>query len=147
MLGEAVGGLSAFKTMFDMTKALKDIHDVAIRDRAVIELQKEILSAQTQQAALIERIGQLEKEVAGFETWNAEKQRYELKDFGGETFAYALKPDAAKGEPPHRICPACYQNRHKSILQNQGGIFSGRSKMRCVVCEKDFFLGQYVSRS
>jgi hypothetical protein len=36
---------------------------------------------------------------------------------GGNSFAYALKANAARGEPAHRICPNCYENRIKSILQ------------------------------
>ena len=52
MVGEAIAGLSAVKTAFDMAKALQNIHDTVARDRAVIELQKEILSAQVAQAAL-----------------------------------------------------------------------------------------------
>lgn len=55
--------------------------------------------------------------MAGFEKWEAEKQRYKLTDFGGGTFAYLLKPEAASGEPPHRICAHCYQRDEKSILQ------------------------------
>ena len=35
---EVYAGLSAIKSAFDMTKGLKDIHDVTLRDRAVIEL-------------------------------------------------------------------------------------------------------------
>jgi len=51
---------------------LQKIHDVTARDRAVIELQKEILTAQAAQATLIETIGDLKKRVAEFETWATE---------------------------------------------------------------------------
>jgi hypothetical protein len=117
MVGEALAGLSAIKTAFDMAQGLQKIHDTVARDRAIIELQKEILAAQQAQSTLIERVGHLEKEVARFETWNAEKQRYKLTDFGGGTFAYLLKPEMADGEPQHRICATCYQKSRKSILQ------------------------------
>ena len=66
---ETIAGLSAIKTAFDMTKALKDINDAAIRNAAVIELQEKILAAQAAQFALVERVGELEKEVTRFETW------------------------------------------------------------------------------
>jgi hypothetical protein len=52
---ETIAGLSAIKTAFDMTKALKDINDAAIRNAAVIELQEKILSARDAQTALFAR--------------------------------------------------------------------------------------------
>ncbi len=144
MVGEFFAGLGAFKTMMDMTKAVQDAHDVATRDRAVIELQKEILSAQMAQAGLIERVGNLEKEVAGFETWAAEKKRYQLKDFGGGTFAHALKPEEANGEPPHKICTACYNKGHKSVLQFSHRGADKREYHVCPTCKDNVALGVIV---
>jgi hypothetical protein len=118
MVAEVYAGLAAFKTMFDMAKALKDINDAAIRNGAVIALQEQILSAQAQQATLIDRIRELEEEVARFETWNAEKRRYELKELRDRLIAYSVKEEARGTEPPHSICPDCYQQGVKSILQH-----------------------------
>lgn len=84
MVAEVFAGISAFKTMLDMAKALKDISDATHRNAAVIELQEQILAAQAQQSTLIERIRALEAEMATLQTWDAEKQRYELK----QTTAY-----------------------------------------------------------
>jgi len=117
MAAEVIAGLGALKTAFDLAKGLKDIDNAARRNAAVIELQERLLTAQAAQSALLERVSELEKEVARFETWEAEKQRYKLTDYGGRTFAYALKQEEAKGEPPHRICAHCYQEGHRSILQ------------------------------
>jgi hypothetical protein len=117
MVAEVFAGLSAIKTAFDIAKGLKDIDTAASRNAAVIELQEKILAAREAQTALLDRIGELEKEMARFETWEAEKKRYKLTDFGAGTFAYSLKPEEANGEPPHRICAACYQKNRKSILQ------------------------------
>jgi len=117
MVGEVLAGLSAIKNAFDIAKGLKDIDDAARRNAAVIELQEKILAAQQAQVALVERIGELEKEVARFETWETQKKRYKLTDYGGGTFAYALKPEEAQGEPPHRICANCYESGHRAVLQ------------------------------
>ena len=87
MVGEAFARLSALKTAFDLAKGLKDIDDTARRNTAVIELQEKLLIAQSAQAELLERIRTLEEKVANFETWDTEKQRYELKPFGN-AFAY-----------------------------------------------------------
>jgi len=110
-------GLNAFKTMFDMAKALKDMDNTATRNAAVIDLQGQILAAQSAQTSLVSRVGELEEEVRGFEKWDAEKSRYELKDIGSGIMAYVLKDNADPPEPAHHLCPDCYQSRIKSILQ------------------------------
>jgi Zn finger protein HypA/HybF involved in hydrogenase expression len=113
---ETIAGLSAIKTAFDMTKALKDINDAAIRNAAVIELQEKILSAREAQTALLGRISELEIEVATFEKWEAEKENYQLATIYAETLAYARKP-SADSVPHHFICANCYEDRKKRILQ------------------------------
>jgi hypothetical protein len=100
-----------------MTKALKDINDTAIRNAAVIELQEKILSVRDAQTALLDRVSHLEKEVAGFEKWEAEKEEYELQEIFARTFAYSIKEIARGTRPPHLICANCYEGRKKSILQ------------------------------
>lgn len=115
MVGEAFAGLSAIKTAFDIAKGLKDIVDTTRRNAAIIELQEKLLVAQAMQSDLTERVRELEEKVASFETWNAEKQRYELKPFGSG-FAYVLKPEAQGGEPAHQLCPNCYTRGKKLFL-------------------------------
>ena len=143
MVSEIITGLGAFKTMLDMAKGLKDMNDASVRNRAVIELQEKILAAREQQSALAERVSELEKEVASYETWDAEKQRYELTDFGSGTFAYLLKPDMSSGEPEHRLCAACYQKGHKSILQFRNQTATRQGKYACPTCNTDVLLGEY----
>jgi hypothetical protein len=78
------------------------------RIAAIIELQEKIITAQLAQSELVDRLHALQEKAARFETWKAEKKRYELTDFGAGTFAYLLKPEAANGEPTHRICARCF---------------------------------------
>jgi len=78
VVAETIAGLGAVKTAFGMAKALQGIHDTVARDRAVIELQKEILVALSAQSALVESEGALKKEVADLKAWGADKQRYKL---------------------------------------------------------------------
>lgn len=91
MVAEVYAGLSAFKAMFDLAKGLKDINDATIRNAAFIELQEKILGAQEAQTSLIQRIGELEKEVADSKSWEAQKQRYQLKRYDPGVFFYVLK--------------------------------------------------------
>lgn len=91
MISEAMMGVSAFKAALDITKGLKDIDDRTRRNEAVIELQEKILGAQTSQAALVQQVGELEKEVAALKAWDADKQRYKLVELKPGVLAYAPK--------------------------------------------------------
>jgi len=141
MVGEVFASLGAFKTMMDMAKALKDINDATIRNGAVIELQEKILAARNSQEALLKRISDLEKEVARFETWETEKQRYVLTEIGTGVFAYVLKQSMGGTEPVHCICSQCYERDEKSILQKTGNTY-GSVTMRCPKCKTEFFASE-----
>lgn len=119
VVAEAMMGVSAFKAAMDITKGIKDIDDRTRRNEAVIELQEKILGAQAAQAALVERIGDLEKEVTRLKAWDAEKQRYKLDQLRPGVVAYSPKEELANGEPPHQLCAACYDAGFKSFLKQE----------------------------
>ncbi len=124
MVAEVFAGIGAFKAMFDMARALEDINDAATRNAAVIELQGQILSAQMEQAKL--------------EKWDAEKQKYELKQISGlGAFAYMLKLEARGTEPLHWLCTQCYENRKKSVVQIFGEM-GADSIYKCPGCTAVF---------
>jgi len=120
MVGEIFAGLSALNAALNSAKALKDINDAAIRNTAVIELQEKILTAREAQSQLLDRIRELEEKVAGFEKWDAEKDKYELKSLGGIALAMMLKPSARNSQPPHWVCTHCYGNGKAVIMQHHG---------------------------
>src|SRR5690242_16345846 len=105
--------LSAIATVLTSLKTAKDIAEtmIGLRDAAafqgkMVEFQSKIIDAnnaafaiQEERAAMLSRIRDLEKQVADFERWETEKQRYELKGLGYGSFAYMLKPDARGAEP------------------------------------------------
>jgi hypothetical protein len=139
MVGEALAGLSALKTAFDIAKGLKDLDDAVRRNAAVIELQEKILAAQQAQAALIEQVGELEKEVTGLKAWDAEKQRYKLTEVRPGMMTYTLKEGMEKGEPAHHLCASCYNEGHKSIMQRETR-FPGRHEVLvCHRCGSDLY--------
>jgi hypothetical protein len=119
VVSEAMMGVSAFKAAMDITKALKDIDDRTRRNEAVIELQEKILGAQSAQAALIQQVSDLEKQVTALKAWDADKQRYRLIDMESGALAYAPKEGMENGEPKHHLCASCYQVGFKSFLKQE----------------------------
>jgi superfamily II helicase len=142
------GMIQSFKTMTDLGKALLGMRDAALIREKVIELNGEILSAQAgalatqaDQAALLKHVHELEKEVTDLKAWNAEKQKYELTKASpyADVFAYVLKDDSGSSEPHHYICPKCYEDRIKSILQKETRIPLAEVLV-CARCGADIYL-------
>jgi hypothetical protein len=143
VIAETISGLHAVKTAFDIAKGLKDIDDATRRNAAVIELQEKILTAQTAQSALVEKVGDLEKEVAGLKAWDADKQRYELKQLTMGFFAYIPKEGMERGEPIHALCANCYQRGVKSLLQSNGEPQIFKHAWVCHACKTSNKNGYY----
>jgi hypothetical protein len=134
------GAMSSLNAAVNITKAMKDLKDWSTVQTQVIELQRTILEAQSglfsandERTSLIEKIREAEKRIADLETWNTEKQRYQLTDIGDGNFAYALKESVSNGEPPHYLCTACYQNSKKAILHHLA-TGSGMHVLTCPSC-------------
>jgi Zn finger protein HypA/HybF involved in hydrogenase expression len=140
MAVDLIAGLGIFKSLYDSAKALKDINDAAIRNGAIIELQEKIVAAREAQATLLERIRELEKEVADFKTWDTEKQKYEMKVLSPEAIVYSLKTQIPGAEPAHYICANCYEDGKKSFLQRKPANriatehFGEKDKLICPRC-------------
>jgi hypothetical protein len=92
------------------------------------------LEAQQAQLAQLEEIAALKAEIKKLTDWEAEKQRYELKGVGHGVFAYMNKPTVRGAEPPHWLCPTCFENGKKSYLQFSTQMAGGGSVYRCKGC-------------
>jgi hypothetical protein len=134
MVGEVFAGISAFNGLLNAAKALREMDNAMVRNSAVIDLQGKILAAQEEYADMLGKVRELETKLAAFENWETEKQRYELKDHGeNAVLAYALKAGVEPPEQPHSICPDCYQQRKRSILQTETRYHNGQSI--CLSCQ------------
>src|ERR1700689_3865299 len=89
------------------------------------------VAAQTREAALLDRERDLEEKGRSFETWNAEKNRYEFKALRPSVFAYMLKPSERSSEPPHWLCANCYENRKKAVFQWTGRVAQAYRVYQC----------------
>lgn len=147
-LGLVTALVGNLKTAIDIGKTVKEINDISqVRDK-VIEMQELILSAQssamTAQTQLFEVLhenSELRKAVAAVDEWKSTAARYKLVDYGAGTFAYELRPEAANGEPSHRLCPVCFEQRRRSLLQFQGRTASAQDFYKCSPCGQDYFFG------
>ena len=115
-ISQAAAALSSLQALVELGKAASNVRDQGAFLAQSNELQAqiagllgEIVAGHQKNSSLQVEIESLKRKLSDLEDWEKEKLRYELIDFGGETFAYRLKADAANGEPPHRLCPDCFQ--------------------------------------
>jgi hypothetical protein len=118
------------------------LRDAAAFQGKLIEFQSKIIdannaafSAQDERTTLLERIHELEKEVADFKAWEAEKQRYQLVALAPNVVAYAIKEAVRGTEPQHLICANCYNSGKKSFL-NQTAQGSRIDIFHCNSCDE-----------
>ena len=109
----------------------------------ILAAQSSALAAQSDQFTLLEQIRELKAEMAKLEAWNAQKQRYGLKEIVPGSFAYVLKRSEAKGEPAHAVCAACYERGAKSILQDNNDPLIDKHLLECPSCRATVKLRGY----
>ena len=142
MMAEVYGGLAGLKVAFDLVKGLKDINDATIRNATLMELQGRILEAQQEQSTLLQHLTELKDELKGLRDWEAEKQRYQLKELPPGILVYALKEQFMAEEPSHSLCPTCYQKGKKSLLHsNEPG--NGIHRLTCYECKTQLRVGHF----
>ena len=141
------GSLTSLKTAFDIAKGLHNLKrqgeiNSAIRDiqSALMDAQTRALDAQANQAALIQEINKLKADIARFEAWDREKERYELYHPATGITTYALKETMNDGEEPMQICANCYQDHQASILQSIKFDRGRAHALTCPRCGQDYYV-------
>ena len=142
-LQAAAAAVGSLRAAFDLTKTMLDIAGSVKVQAKVIELQREILSAQSSamsaqnaQAALLERIHALEKEIVRLNEWDGAKDQYKLQQIGNGALAYVYKADPGSAEPPHWLCPTCFDKRQRGYLVSIGrGTGSHGASMNIWQCQ------------
>lgn len=138
-----------FKTAIDLAKGIQALTtSTEVRQKtselldSVVDARFKLMEAADTQAALLQRIDQLEKKIASFEDWNCERERYQLKAIDRGAFAYMHKPGMENGEPAIWLCQTCFEKRHRSPLQfraqdvgTRGGGRGTHSRWGCNACK------------
>ena len=145
--------IAALKGVVGLSKELKafPLEEAASKKAAEVDAQifavyESALASQYLQSKMNKRNQELEEEVTRLKNWDVQKEDYELKALGNSAFVYSLKEHARSAEPVHWLCPPCYENSKKSILQ-RGAIFRGDYPWRCPVCKAEIQVSRNISPS
>lgn len=140
-IGTFTAAATGLKTAVDITKGILELKvstkveaKVAELQRVIISAQSNTLAAQSDQLAVLDKIRKLKGKMAELKAWDSEKKKYELKELASGNFAYALKEAESKGGPVHYICPHCYEEGKKSLLQ-KNDMGSNGEVLQCFACD------------
>lgn len=127
MIESIKAGYDGLKATVDIAKGISALKTETAVNQAVIDPQRHVLDAQralTEAEQIhstdLKRVAELEEKITGFENWEAEKQRYQLRAIDSGAFAYMQKAGMENGEPAMWLCQTCFEQRHKSALQFRG---------------------------
>jgi hypothetical protein len=152
-IAEMAAGIVSIRATLDIAKAMVGLRDAETFRAKSIELQETILkaldsgiAAREAYAKQLDMLHELEVEVARLKSWDAEKKRYELKSIGIGVVAFVLKPEARGAEPPHWLCPNCFEQGKKSYFQSSNKVERARRVFECVSCETIIAVHQDTTR-
>ena len=90
-------------------------------------------------AQTLQHCAALESEVVELRYFEVERERYVLHQWPSGALTYRVKPEAQGEEPDHHLCPACYAQAVKSLLQ-PAGIEKGHRALRCQKCHEVYLI-------
>lgn len=106
-------------------------------NRVIGDVQQQLFTVQADHATMAGRIREIEAEIVRVKDWSNEKERYELHELAPGTLTYRVKPSMRDSEPVHDICPNCYEDSIKSILQDSG-IKESHHMLWCPRCKSEY---------
>lgn len=105
---------------------------IAMRD-ALLDAQQRMFEVQASQMEMMEKVRKLEEELAKYQGWEREKERYALHQTEAGALVYRIKPEMQGTDPLHDLCSQCFEDEIKSILQpaKRDGRFDAVCCHRC----------------
>jgi hypothetical protein len=145
MYAEITTALSSIKVASDLASlVLKTKVDSAVTQKAIelqsaiISLQTAIMSIQSQNQELLAENDRLKQQLAAIKNWEAETQKYHLKEVARGVFVYLLNEDQSGAQPSPWFCYNCYEKQQKSILQRGPKTLHGHS-YSCANCDNTIY--------
>lgn len=121
------------------------IAKVSVLQSEIMTAQSAALTSLAERALLMSRVAELEQVLRQTQDWESQAKRYRLTEFPSGAQVYVLRPDCAEDEPEHRICPKCFEDRKRSIIQTTNR-HSGGEVVKCPNCNLELTLSKFNKR-
>jgi len=144
MIAEISSLISSSKAAYDIAKRISTLKAEVDRNQSVSDLlsvilsvQSDALSMQSKYQDLLQEKDKLAKKLMEFEKWSEIEKQYELKELVRGVFLYVYKQTNDFKEPVHWLCPNCWQDRIKSIIQCTNPMATRRRLYSCPKCKTE----------
>ena len=111
-LPQAMSSLSTASSIAKTMLELRDFQQINSKvielQQAIISAQQQVLSGQSEQATLAEKIQALENECTRLKDWTVERTRYTRREIGEGVFAYVANDQAGTLQSAHKLCCNCF---------------------------------------
>ncbi|MGE8279061.1 MAG: hypothetical protein ACN6O2_01380 [Stenotrophomonas sp.] len=146
-LGATLGVAKAALEIRDFNASAAAISEIS---QKVIDLQGQLLAAQSALFHLHQEKVALAQEVRELKEERADRESYSLFEISPSVFVQRFngRPKAAgtegpsSDEPPHYLCQPCWSTNRKVVLQKVGDV--GHITLDCPVCKGAFRTGEFV---
>lgn len=122
------------KSLFDLKIDSRILEKLNLLNKELQSLYGSNLELQQKLASSIAEIDNLKKEIVRFEEWELQKSRYKLHSPWDSAVVYAITEENSMGEPPHWLCPKCFEERKRSFLYPRRSKSSGYEEFFCNSC-------------
>ncbi|WP_323036216.1 hypothetical protein [Pararhodobacter sp.] len=134
--GMSAGGL---KTSAEFVGTVKELlsspkPDMIEVKKLIAEVYDKLIAAKEAQMTIHDTLMELQKDEMKQQRFAAEAERYALTTTDMGALIYALLPEKAGGQPVHYLCPQCFEDQVKSVLQPSQARFNALSCNRCNGC-------------
>ena len=117
----------AFKTASSISKTILGFKIAVEVKNEILNLMNSLIEAQSETLSIQEKIGELEREknfalaeLDRISRWQEEeRQKYEMCQITPGQIVYRY---IDSNEPRHFICPECFRNNIKSLMNNPAGV-------------------------
>ncbi|MDE9463537.1 hypothetical protein [Xenorhabdus bovienii] len=137
-LTDAVTGAGGvLKSTVDTVKGIQSLHvDYSVKEKT-FELLSKLMEIQSILISAKERIIELEDEKKQKENWELEVSKYELISPAAGSFIYRVKDFEQGDQPKIYLCPTCYGEKKKSMLQfhKMTSMYSKMANLICHTCK------------
>lgn len=134
--------LNLSKLLQGISKASTEIHIEEVKialHEGILDLQSKLSLAYADYEGILKLNEELRQKLTNKEKWEQEKTRYRLTNVGSGVVVYVLNEPAKGIEPPHWLCPNCYEQEQKSILQRQ----EKQRTYGCPFCKNSFLSSEF----
>jgi hypothetical protein len=123
------------KASMDQAKLANEVSDLLER---LLAVQADALALQSEHQSLIAEKSEIAKKLMQLDNWSNTEKQYTLHEPGPGIFVYASQVDNPSPKKQPWLCPRCFEDHIRSILQRRWDDDTSAARYDCPRCNAEF---------